>query len=302
MSSKLTAGDLQVITRIAVFRGLKPETVQHIVGAATAVMLRPHEVVMRQDDPATAFFIVIDGWVKISRSTPSGDETVIDIMKKGDSFAEPMAFSGGRYIATAEAVDVARVGRIPADHLIRCIRESPDIALAMIASLSLRLHYLVQQLEQLKAQSGVQRVAQFLASLSSAERGQCAMALPYDKILIAARLGLTPESLSRAFARLRGVGVTINASRVNVADIVVLRRIAADDRNAVRGALRPVCRDQTCMRQQAITADSAAGQHPPGQLAAAAAPSRPAASRPCKRRQRGEPRDGARSPQCRFAV
>ena len=240
MSSKLTAGDLQVISRVAVFRGLKPETVQHIIAPATAIMLRPHQIIMRQDDPATAFFIVIDGWVKISRTTQSGGETVIDMMKNGDSFAEAVAFSGGRYIATAEAAQVARVARIPADHLIRCIRESPDIALAMIASTSQRMHYLVQQVEHLKAQSGVQRVAEFLASLSLAEQGRCALALPYDKILIAGRLGLTPESLSRAFAKLRGVGVTINASKVNVRDIVELRRIAADDRNAVRGTLRPV--------------------------------------------------------------
>ncbi len=239
MSSKLTAGDLQVITRVAVFRGLKPETVQHIIAPATAVMLRTHEPLMRQGDPATAFFIVIDGWVKISRGTQCGDEAVIDMMKAGDSFAEAVAFSGGRYIATAEAVHVARVARIPADHLIRCVRESPDIALAMIASVSQRMHHLVQQVEQLKAQSGVQRVAEFLASLSLAERGHCALALPYDKILIAGRLGLTPESLSRAFARWRGVGVTISASKVDVADIVALRRIAANDRNAVRGTLRP---------------------------------------------------------------
>lgn len=240
MSSKLTAGDLQVINRVAVFRGLRPETVQHVIAPATATMLRPHELIMRQEEPATAFFIVIDGWLKISRNTQSGGETVIDMMKKGDSFAEAAAFSGGRYIATAEAVNIARVARIPADHLIRCIRESPDIALAMIASTSQRMHYLVQQVEQLKAQSGVQRVAEFLASLSAAEQGRCALALPYDKILIAGRLGLTPESLSRAFAKLRGVGVTINASKVDVDDIVELRRIAADDRNAVRGTLRPV--------------------------------------------------------------
>jgi CRP-like cAMP-binding protein len=240
MSSKLTAGDLQVITRVAVFRGLKPETVRHIIAPATAAMLRPHELIMRQDEPATAFFIVIDGWLKISRSTQAGDETVIDMMRKGDSFAEAVAFSGGRYMATAEAVQVARVARIPADHLIRCIRESPDIALAMVASVSQRMHYLVQQVEQLKAQSGVQRVAEFLASLSLAEHGHCALALPYDKILIAGRLGLTPESLSRAFAKLRGIGVTINASQVNVKDIEELRRIAADARNAVRGTLRPV--------------------------------------------------------------
>ncbi|MBI5321217.1 cyclic nucleotide-binding domain-containing protein [Bradyrhizobium sp.] len=240
MSSKLTAGDLQVINRVAVFRGLKPETVQHIIAPATASMLRPHETIMRQDDPATAFFIVIDGWLKISRSTQAGDETVIDMMQKGDSFAEAVAFSGNRYIASAEAVNIARVARIPADHLIRCIRQTPDIALAMVASVSQRMHHLVQQVEQLKAQSGVQRVAEFLASLSLAEHGHCALALPYDKILIAGRLGLTPESLSRAFAKLRGVGVTINASQVNVKDIEELRRIAADARNAVRGTLRPV--------------------------------------------------------------
>jgi CRP-like cAMP-binding protein len=240
MSSKLTAGDLQIITRVAVFRGLKPETVQAIIAPATAVMLRPHELFMRQGEPAAAFFIVIDGWVKIYRSTQSSDETVIDMMKTGDSFAEAAAFTADRYIATAEAVSNARVGRIPADHLIRCIRGNPDIALAMIASISQRMHYLVQQVEQLKAQSGVQRVAEFLASLSSVQHGQCALALPYDKILIAGRLGLTPESLSRAFARLREAGVSINASQVTVRDIVKLRRIAADDRNAVRGTLRPL--------------------------------------------------------------
>jgi CRP-like cAMP-binding protein len=240
MSSRLTAGDLQIITRLAVFRGLKSETVQHIIAPATAVMLRPHELIMRQDDPATAFFIVIDGWVKLYRSTSAGDETVIEMMTKGDSFAEAVAFTGNRYIATAEAVSTARVGRIPADHLVRCIRGSPDIALAMIASISQHMHHLVQQVEQLKAQSGVQRVAEFLASLSLAEHGQCALALPYDKILIAGRLGLTPESLSRAFARLRTIGVVVDNSNVIVSDVAKLRRLASDDRSVARGALQVV--------------------------------------------------------------
>ena len=98
------------------------------------------------------FFIIIDGWVKLYRSASSGDDTVIDIMTKRQSFAEAVAFTGNRYIATAEAVTEARVGRIPADHIVRCIRQSPDIALAMVASITQHLHYLVQQVEQLKAQ------------------------------------------------------------------------------------------------------------------------------------------------------
>jgi CRP-like cAMP-binding protein len=240
MSSKLTVGDLQIITRVAIFRGLKSETVEHVVAPATVVPLRAHDWLFRQGDPATAFFIVIDGWVKLYRITPSGDETVIHILTKGESFAEAVAFTGNRYPATAEAVTNARVARVPADHIVRCIRESPDIALAMIASTSQHLHHLVQQIEQLKAQSGVQRVAEFIASLSLAQKGKCAIALPYDKVLIAARLGLTPESLSRAFAKLRSIGVIIDSSQVVIKDIAKLRSIAADDRSAVRGTLRPL--------------------------------------------------------------
>jgi len=240
LASKLTAGVLQVVTRIAVFRGLRSETVEHVIAPATAVMLKPHEWLFRQGDPATAFFILIDGWMKLYRIAPSGDETVIHVLTNGESFAEAVAFTGSRYPATAEAVTEARVARVPADHVVRCIRESPDIALAMIASTSQHLHHLIQQVEQLKAQSGVQRVAEFLASLCSVQQGSCTIKLPYDKVLIAARLGLTPESLSRAFARLRSVGVMIDASHVAVRDVEKLRQLAADDRSAVRGTLRLV--------------------------------------------------------------
>jgi CRP-like cAMP-binding protein len=240
MPTRLTAGDVQIISRIAVFRGLKPETVEHIIAPATAIVLRPHEWLVRQAEPATSFFIVIDGWIKLYRSTPAGDETVIDILTKGQSFAESAAFTGSRYLATAEAVSHARVARVPADHLVRCIRENPDIALVMVASISQHLHHLVQQVEQLKAQSGVQRVAEFLVSLSVADQGQCALALPYDKVLIAGQLGLTPESLSRAFARLRSIGVTVESSHVVVKDVAKLRALAADERSAVRGTLRTV--------------------------------------------------------------
>ena len=64
--------------------------------------------------------------MKLCRNNLSGDETVIEIMTKGDSFAEALAFTGNRYLATAEAVSKARVGRIPADHIVRCIRKSPE--------------------------------------------------------------------------------------------------------------------------------------------------------------------------------
>ncbi len=238
MTSNPTVGDLQIISSIPVFRGLKPDTVAHIIAPATAVTLSPHQVLFRQGDPATAFFIVINGWIKLYRITFSGEETVVNVLTRGGSYAEAHALTGACYPATAEAVSGARVVHVPADHVIRCIRETPDIGLAMIAAASLHLHDLVQQIEQLKGQSGVQRVAEFLASLVPVDSGPCVIALPYDKALIAARLGLKPESLSRTFARLRSVGVVVQASHVAVRDAAKLRQIAADERASVRRRLR----------------------------------------------------------------
>ena len=238
MTSKPTSGDLQIIARIAVFRGLRPETVAHVIAPAAAVRLSPHEILFRQGDLAMAFFIVIDGWIKLYRITVSGEETVVNILTKGGSYAESHALTGARYPATAEAVSDSRVVRIPADHVMQCIRESPEIAFAMIATASQHLHDLVQQIELLKARSGVQRVAEFLVSLAPVENGSCAMVLPYDKLHIAGRLGLKPESLSRAFAKLRSVGVVVHASHVAVSDICKLRQIAAEERATVRGTFR----------------------------------------------------------------
>ena len=238
MHSRLTDDDLRVISNIAVFRGLKAEIVERIVRPASTVILRRHERIIHQGDPATALFIVIDGWVKLYRSNVAGDDSVIEIMTRGGSFGEADALTGKPHFFSAEAVSDVRLGRIPADYIANSIRDKPDIALAMIASISEHVHYLVQQVAQLKARSAVQRLAEFLVSLSPVEYGACTLRLPYDKILIAARLGLTPESLSRAFARLRGIGVSVEATQVRVSDISKLRHLAEDDRGAARDVLK----------------------------------------------------------------
>ena len=52
------------------------------------------------------------------------------------------------------------------------------------------------------------------------------MLLPYDKTLIAGRLGMKPESLSRAFSRLRLHGVTIDQSSAVIDSVERLRNVA----------------------------------------------------------------------------
>jgi Cyclic nucleotide-binding domain len=95
--------DLKAASQIAVFSGLNPRAVQTLLAQATVVDLEPGHALFRQGEPAAAFFIVIEGWIKLYRITPAGDEAVLHVLTKGESFAEAVAFVGGRYPATATA-------------------------------------------------------------------------------------------------------------------------------------------------------------------------------------------------------
>ncbi|MCB1494093.1 MAG: Crp/Fnr family transcriptional regulator [Rhodobiaceae bacterium] len=229
----LTDRDLATIRASTLFSALSESALASLLGDAAVTTVERSEVLFLQGEPADAFFVVLDGWVKIYRMTPGGDEAVVGIFTRGQNFAEAAAFIGGIFPASGEAVTESRILSIPARRLFDRICENPEIGLAMLASTSQHLHLLVRQIEQLKAHTGAQRVAEFLISLCQADEGTCTIALPYDKMLIAGRLGMKPESLSRAFQRLKKQGVEIRNNLAEISDIARLRRFVDKERAEV---------------------------------------------------------------------
>jgi CRP-like cAMP-binding protein len=222
--------DLAIVRKTAIFSDLSDAALRDLLTESSIHAASRGEVVFLQGDPAAAFFVVLDGWIKIYRLTPAGDEAVVGVFTAGQNFAEAAAFSGKTYPASCEAVTDAKLLRVPSENLGAKISQSPELALSMLASTSRMLHQLVSQIEQLKAHTGVQRVAEFLASLCPVDEGACTIGLPYDKALIAGRLGMKPESLSRAFARLRGIGVRIDHNTAAISDVARLRNYVDEER------------------------------------------------------------------------
>ncbi len=177
-------------------------------------------------------YVVLDGWVKLFRITPTGAEAVVGVFTKGRSFGEAVAFDGRPFPVSSEAVTDARLLLVRVEILASMMRERPEVAFAIISSTFRHLHGLVAQVEQLKAHTGAQRVAEFLLDLCSCEKGSCTITLPYDKTLIAGRLGMQPQSLSRAFNRLEAQGVKISHNQAHIADVVTLRKYMLEDRSA----------------------------------------------------------------------
>lgn len=221
---QLADSDAALLKQVPVFTGLSAEAIAHLTADATVVAEQRGAVLFLQEEPATHFFVILDGWVKVFRQGADGQETVIHIFSRGESFAEAAIFEAADYPASAAVVDDARLLRIPARGFIRRLLERPEMFLTILGAVSRRMRFLIQQLEQRNSASTTERLARLLLRMCSDAGGGAVVHLPNDKSLIAARLGMQPETLSRAFARLRKLGVTTRGSEVRIADPNAIRR------------------------------------------------------------------------------
>lgn len=218
----------EAVKKSILLNGLSEEMRDNLLKDSVRRSYSEGETIFVQGDAARAVFIVLSGFVKLSRMTPSGTEAVVTIMGRNRSFAEAMVLRGEPYPVTAEAISDCTLLQIDGVRLRQFLLGNQEFAIRMLASTFVHLQGLVDQIERLKAHTGVQRVAQFLADLTDLESGACEVSLPYNKRLIAGHLGMQPESLSRAFARLREHGVRVDANKAEIDDIAALRLLALD--------------------------------------------------------------------------
>ncbi len=219
----LNADDLALIRQLPLFGHMSDETLAILLGDAFPKEYPKGYMLFIRGEPADCFYVVLDGWVKVYRETPEGNEAVLGIFTQGECLAEAAAFLGEGYPATAQVVENARLVPILSAPFCDQFIDMPEIAMNMLASMSRRLHHLTAEVEQLKTYSATLRVVDFLLKLCSVDSGPAVISLPYDKTLISQRLGMQPESLSRIFAKLRRQGVNTEQNRVLIADVDSLR-------------------------------------------------------------------------------
>lgn len=214
--------DWLIVRSTPLFGAMPQEVAQSVIGNQAVRSCEKGTLLFQQGEAAGCFFVVLDGWVKLFRTTPDGNEAVVGVFRRGETFAEAAIFLGGRYPVSAEVVTASRLLRVDGELLRKRIREQPDLALSMLASASYHLKALVEQIEQIKLLSAPQRIADFLVRLCPVKDGGCTIELPYEKALIASRLGMKPESLSRALAKLRPLGVMVDRETVSIVDVGLL--------------------------------------------------------------------------------
>ena len=222
----------EVAMRSPIFQALPEDVALRVLSHACMKEAGRGASIHLQGERAHSFFVVIDGWVKLYRMSPCGNEAVVGVLTRGDSFGEGSAIPGEVYSTGAEAVSDARMIQIDGTSLWKAIESDPTLCRTILSASLNGNRQLVHQLEQLKSHTSAQRIADFLLGLCGDETGNCTVILPYDKVLIAAWLGMKPESLSRSFRRLEAYGVHIKKNRATIDSVEHLLEFAEEDTSA----------------------------------------------------------------------
>jgi CRP-like cAMP-binding protein len=182
------------------------------------------ETLLRQGEPADVLNILISGHVTMARAEPGGGDALTGVISPIRPIGFAAALLGVASPITARTATAARLIVIPAPELRSMIAARPGLGLPFLDYALTELQELTIEVCELKVLSAAPRLAGYLLSLiEPPERNEARVALPYEKRLIAARIGCSQENLSRAFAALRRLGVETRRGVVVVRDIAALR-------------------------------------------------------------------------------
>ncbi len=219
-----------ILTRLPLFQQLTPEQLAAVAATARERRVVKGEMLFQKGDPSKGFFVVIAGQVKLAFPSSQGNEKVVEIIGPRQSFGEAVMFLDRPYPVFAEALSDSLLLHIGRDEVAAQISADPLFAQRMLAGLAMRLHSLIQDVETYSLRSSAQRVIGYLLQQCPQDvdcEGALDVALPTSKQVIASRLNLTPETLSRIFHDLASDGlISVQGKQITIHD---LRRLQQFD-------------------------------------------------------------------------
>ncbi|WP_293266412.1 Crp/Fnr family transcriptional regulator [Neptunomonas sp.] len=224
---------VKVLDRVRVhplFSSLKDEDLAQLFERARPIDLSAHEKLFTQGEKADRFYIVVSGSVKLFRFSKDGQEKVIEVIEEGHSMAEAIMFMEelNCYPVNAEALEKTTVVGFNCSLYLQILESSPQSCFKILGTLSRRLHTRLNEIETLTLKNARHRACRYLLDLAGkdAESGM-RIHLPVAKQLIAARLAMQPETLSRILRELIKEEVIIVSGR----DVTInnLERLRAAD-------------------------------------------------------------------------
>lgn len=222
--------DRKLLEATDFFAALGPEVMNRLVRTAFVQTVPKGAVLFLQGDAPEFVHLILSGRISLGAESAHGHSTVVEIFHEGQLFILAAAILRKSYLMTGRALTDSRVLMIPAKPFNALLESDHRLSRVLVDVLATHWRLLVRQIKDLKLRSASERLGAYLLMKIDATTGSASLRLDEELHVIAARLGMTPESLSRTFGNLRAHGVHSRGRQVTIDDVAKLRaQIGYDD-------------------------------------------------------------------------
>jgi CRP/FNR family transcriptional regulator len=212
------------LAEIALFASLSESELQALAQRAVERRFGSGEMLFWEGEPCAGIFLIVQGSVKIFKTSAGGREMMLALEPAPTTVAELPLFDGGPYPASVRAVEPVVSLFLNKNDFQQLCRQYPDVALKVLAVVGHRLRHLVGVVEAMTFGSVTARLARLILD-SAKVAGADDFDLPLTHQELASRLGTVREVVSRNLARFRAEGlVRIQGHQIRIQDRAGLER------------------------------------------------------------------------------
>ncbi|MCC6235846.1 MAG: Crp/Fnr family transcriptional regulator [Verrucomicrobiales bacterium] len=220
------------LRRCDLFAGLSSEDLSQIAQLTVLRSVERGEYLFHEGEASRGFYIVQTGSICVHRVNAAGKEQVIYVFRSGQTFAEAALATEGGYPADARATEPSTVLLVQKAGFVELLKQRPELALRMLASMAIHLRTLIGQLEDLTMKDVETRLANWLLKQLPAGAAPPTPTQPHlitlsgTKRALAAELGTVSETFSRTLAKLRELGlIEVDGPRISLLDPAGLKAL-----------------------------------------------------------------------------
>jgi CRP/FNR family transcriptional regulator len=208
---------------------LSDPELQEMAKFTVNVSMPARQTILNEGDPSTLFYNVTAGVLKIFKQLPDGRQQITGFLYPGDFLGIARS---KHYAYSAESITDVRLCRFKNSELEHMFKKVPSLESWMLDTASNELIQAQDQLLLLGRKTAIERLCSFLLSVCS--RASIIRAesnvihLPMGRESIADYLGLTTETISRTFSKLKKSGVILSTGKgsIEIADMQAIRKMA----------------------------------------------------------------------------
>ena len=230
-----------LLKNLSLFQALSEKDLDTVLSIARGIRINSGEPVFRQGDPATSFFVLLHGHLKVVQTTPDGSQVAVRYVVPGEVFGIARAMRRPTYPASCLAVEESIVLSWPSSEWDGFIAGNPQFAFNALQTVGQRLQDAQTRIKELSTEEVEQRVARCILRLldSSGEQTEdgIAISFPITRQEVAEMTGTTLHTVSRLLSAWKDQGMVITGrKRITVCKPDDLIRLAEGDAPDSSGA------------------------------------------------------------------